>query len=998
MSALRFFLTRPVSSLALGSLMILFGALAWFNLPISLIPPLNVPYVTILVHQNGRSASEIEQNYIRPIREGVSSTNLLKNLESVAYDEFGSIVLQFNYGTNMDLAYIEINEKIDRLIQFLPKDANRPLIQNATAADIPILRLQIIPANKELLQNSDLIAKIFKQRLEQIDGVGLVDVNGILRKEIVVELNKELLSLYGIDSEQIRNALASSTVDFGSISVKDGNYRHILKIESGVKAIEDIEKLPISLPSGSFLQLKELGKVSLTTQKADGFHLYQNQSGVVLVVYKQRDARLTDLIPELKKNIDLMRSEYSSLNFIVTRDQSTLLDISLQNLFSSLLWGIAFAFITLLIFLGNWREPLIMAIVMPISLIFSLAILYVFNISLNLISLCGLAMGLGMLVDNSIVVIDNISKKRRDKLSILSSCLVGTTEVAVPLLGSAFTNIIVFVPLAFSGGIIGELFLDQAVSITAILLSSLLCTFLFIPLIYLLIFQNVETGQGKNSRIINYLQGLYTRSFQFVSMHKIFFLICSILIPAIGLFLTVLMPSQLLPSIERTEMLVKINWNEAIDLDLNQIRCEKLVEVSEAAISEIDGGHQQFLFNISRSGAQQTEIYLRYKNSNELDFSRKKLKKWLNNKYPTAQYEFLNAPNAFEQVFKDDRPKFELRFRNTARRVPVNLAKIDSLRNVFPKEGSYKLGKGFGKESTIRLRLNLSKMNDFSISNSYAVKELKNVFDGIYVNDVIVTGQYLPIVIRSQDSDVMSKINNHYFLSKNGFQFPMKNFIEVSFQENSKGITADKEGIYYGTEFDNLKSMNSFAIFVNQQVDKLGFLFTSDGLWIEIEENIHNILFIMLLAIGLMYLVLASEFESLKQPIIVLSSFPIGLAGSVMLLWIFDESLNAMSGIGLVVVLGILDNDAILKIDRINKLRNSMTISAAIEQAGKDRFKPIVMNTLTNILAISPVIFASGLGADLQRPVVIATIGGLITSTFAALYFVPILYWSIHKK
>jgi multidrug efflux pump subunit AcrB len=635
-----------------------------------------------------------------------------------------------------------------------------------------------------------------------------------------------------------------------------------------------------------------------------------------------------------------------------------------------------------------------MGVVLPVSLLLSFSLLYVFNISLNIISLSGLALGLGMLVDNSVVVIDNIMLKRKEGHNLLDSYVSGTSEVAAPLLSSALTNIAVFVPLIFMGGINGELFYDQALSVVAILSASMLCTFILVPLTYLLLFKNLKKETREDSRFFLAMRAGYHRSFLFVWKHKkISLLLMSLLIP-VAFFLFWFLPKEAMPEIERTETLVSIDWNEPIGLDENRKRTTEMCKQSTALITEADAGFRQFTFGSEQYPVQQVDVYLRFQDAATRSRMNQKLSIWFLKRYPQAQVQFKNAPNPFEQIFANNKPLLEVRFRDFDSKKLLSRNRADSLLAKVKDQTEAKPGKGFEKETVISLRLNFEKLSDFKINYEQVVNELRRLFDDFPVTQLRSFSDNTPIVFKQTELNFEEKLNSGFVTDENGSDFPLHQFMGVSYKEDYRNVTADQAGIYQSIELKNpdqafakSDTLNKTAVQFNTSVDWVGE-------WFENQKNFKQLLFIMLISILLMYFILTAEFESLKQPLLVLSSFPIGLAGSLLLLWLCGETINVMSGIGLVVVLGILDNDAILKIDRINTLRKTMPLEKAIEQAGLDRLKPIVMNTLTNVLAITPIIFSSGLGADLQRPVALATIGGLLVATLAALYFIPLMYWA----
>lgn len=996
---LRFLLLRPIAVCTTLIVVLALSVLAWLNLPVSLMPPLDAPHITVAVKCPGRAPGEVEENFLSAIRETLMTLNGLLNVESVAHSETGTVMLVFKHGTPMDLAYIEVNEKIDRLGNVLPKGFDRPLVMRAVASDIPVLRIHVVPDQPEDLPViSELAFNVLKRRIEQIDGVGLVDLNGTIKKNISITLNEPKLKSLNISAAYLATKIQEANIELGSISVRDGNYRYFLKIAPALKGIADLEKLPIVLPNnGGYLHLGEVANIVWDVEPHQGLHLFQNKPGVVLAVHKQPDSRMPDLMPKLYSAVEQFKADYPQMQFSVTQDQSQLLTLSLQNMNSSLFWGGLFAFAVLFLFMGNWREPLVMGIVLPVSLVLAFSCLWLFGLSLNVISLSGLALGLGMLVDNSVVVIDSIMMKRRDGESVMQSCIDGTSEVMAPLLSSALTNLAVFVPLIFMSGITGDLFFDQALSVAAILLASMFCTFVLVPLMYLMLFKGRVTSLKEDSRSFLWMRRLYHRSFLIMWKYKKASMGAMLLLFPVAGLLYMYLPKQAFPEIARTETIVSVDWSEPIGLDENRNRIVELANFSGAEVSEVDAGFRQYTFGLEQYPVQQASLYLMFQSSAERNVANQKITNWFR-QYPKAQFSLSNAPNPFEQVFTRQGPTLEARFRDVASKKQISIEKADSLQSlVMNTSSTAKRGKGFEKETVISIKPDLNKMALFQIKLETLMDELKRLFNDWPVTDLKSFHENTSIVFRTDRTNFFEKISQSSLLSEGGSRFPLYQFIEIVYKEDYRTITADQAGIYQSMEFEEVD-----VLLKNNEIKDIASKFNTvmdwSGEWFANEENRTALIWIMAVSLLLMYFILTAEFESFTQPFLVLISFPIGLAGGLGLLWLMGESINIMSGIGLVVVLGILDNDAILKIDRINRLRKTLPLEQAIERAGLDRLKPIVMNTLTNVLAITPIIFSSGLGADLQRPVAIATIGGLILATFAAVYFIPLMYWFTNSR
>lgn len=993
---LRFLLLRPIAVIMVLIACLAISVVAFFQLPVSLLPGMDVPEITVSVQYPNAPPEEIEQNILKPIRESMLTLNGLKSVESIARQESGTVSLSLEYGMDMNLAYIEANEKIDRLTSSLPANLARPQVVKTNTSDIPVARIQVVPAREEdHLVISELALNVLKRRLEQLEGIGLVDINGTQQTVIRVAPDYAALQSLNLTESDITATIENANLELGSLAVRDGNYRYFLKMASRLSNSAELEKLPVRIPGTSaVIQLKQVASIYTEPDKPMGFHLFNTKQGMVITVHKQAQARMPDVMPAVDEAVDQFKAEYPNVSFAITQDQSLLLTLSIQNLSQALLWGGLFAFAVLFLFMGGWREPVVMGIVLPVSLILCFSLLYLFNLSLNIISLSGLALGLGMLVDNSIVVIDNIVLKRKEGLTLTDSCVAGTQEVVAPLVSSALTNLAVFVPLIFMSGITGALFLDQAIAVVSILFVSIVCTFIFVPLLYMLLNKNRILGAREDSRFFTWMKQQYHSSFLWVWHHKAVSLIAMALLIPVCVILLIGLPKQGFPEIERTETIIDIDWNEPIDVHESRRRVMAFLNEHSARISlaEAEIGYQQFMLAVTQNSVQQIRLYLKFDTQDKKNAGEAAMKQYFSHAYPPAAVLFSNAPNAFEQLFISHKPVYEIRLRDGKSKRPIPIETADEILN--PNSlGLIKPGKGFETEAMVFITLDFVKMRTYGVDLETLNRKLRIVFGDYRITDFKNFGEVLPVLFEGSASDFETAIRTSEVASSNGKRYPVREFITASYQRSYKNITADASGVFQSLVTDSVTNEKVLRNHWTSIARENNLTADFSGTWFEKEENLKQLFFILMVSLVLMYFIITAEFESFTQPLIVMLSIPIGFAGSLILLWATGGTINIMSGIGLVVVLGILDNDAILKIDRINTLRKTLPLQKAIEQAGLDRLKPIVMNTCTNVLALTPILFSSGLGADLQRPVAITTIGGLIVATFAALYFVPLVYW-----
>lgn len=1010
----KFLINRPIAVFLSFVGILFFSALAIKELPVSLLPGIEVPSVAIKVDYPNNPARIIENSVLNPIRSELNSLNNLKSIESTAGSETGIVKLQFNYGTRMDLAYVEINEKIDRLTESLPRDMDRPRIIRINTSDIPIIRLQLVPKNQaDFIEVSELAEKVLKKRIEQLPGISIVDINGFRDQYISINPNREKLQALQLSEGQIDQVLKSANQELGQLSVKDGQYRYYVRMANRLDDLDEIRNLPLITRDGNVIALQSVADISYQQEKVQSYHLFGETEGLVITVHKQNSAKMTELVPMVYEAVELFKEDYPKVDFELTQDQSSLLNAGIDNLRTSLIYGGIFAFAVLFLFMGNVRMPIIMGITLPVSLIISFLLFYAVGLSINIISLSGLALGLGMLIDNAIIVIDNITRKRKDGLNIIDACIQGVNEVMAPLISSMLTTLAVFVPLVFLNGLSGALFYDQAVSVAIILGTSLMVAFVLLPLLYRIFFQNVKKEIKEDSLIFKTILSAYKGFYKLLwKFRAISFVVLLLLIPMTYLTINQIEKAGL-PDIEKTETLLSIVWNEPIAAEASKDRIRNLLnELNTEAESESDIGLKQFILSVDEGSVENAEIYFKFNSKTDKSATERWLLSYFEKRHPNANINIEDAPNAFDQIFTTEGSFFSAKWKTLGNNELLTSADYQELSNQVKAISSTPplQGKGFIYEDALEASIDSEKLSVYGISEGQFKSALSKALDGYLVTEIRRFGEVTPVRIQRPEADLRQQLERVTVMGKQNQEYALSNFVTISFSSNEKNITADRSSVYQSMEWEELSSEDIEALTVElpKVASARGLTVDFDGTYFEDKENLSQMAFILMISVALLYFILAAQFESLIQPLIVIFTLPLGILGALIVLQLTGGTLNVMSAIGIIVMLGIMVNDAILKIDTINRFAAKISpttsaeyktqLAAAIAKTGEIRLKPILMTSITTILALLPVVFSSGLGADLQRPLVYAVIGGLTIGTFTALYFVPLAYWFVSKK
>ena len=1019
---IKFLIQRPIAVLMAFTACFIIGVVTYSTLPISLLPDIAIPEITVQVSSANTSARELENTIVKPLRGQLIQVSTLKDIHSESRDGAGIIRLSFEYGTNTDLAFIEVNEKIDAAMNFLPKEAERPKVIKASATDIPVFYLNLTLKNdsaygdteqQSFLELCEFAESVIKRRIEQLEEVAMVDVTGILQRQVQIVPDKDKLAVMGLSIGDVESALSSNNVEPGSMTVRDGYYEYNIKFSTLLRTAEDVEN--IYLRKGDrIVQLKEFCKVSVVPAKEKGVSLSNGKRAVGLAVIKQSDENIDKMKRALVGTMTYFQSVYPGIDFSISRNQTELLDYTISNLRQNLSLGFLFICLVAVLFLGDVKSPLVIGLSMVVSIVISFVFFYLCHMSLNIISLAGLILALGMMIDSSIIVTENISQYRERGYSLRRACVTGTSEVVTPMLSSSLTTIAVFAPLIFMSGIAGAIFYDQAFSVTVGLMVSYLTGIMLLPVLYLLVYRaGVRTWKWKwlsfkfNNPIKDHtLDRFYDAGVDWVFRHKVFsVLFCAISIP-LCVFFFFFIDKERMPDIEENELIARIEWNENIHVDENKRRVGELFkELKEDVLEQTASiGRQDFILNRERElSSSEAELYFRTKTSEEIAPLEQAVYRKLKERYPLSVISFSPPETVFEKLFVTGEPDMVAEFytRNKA-----EAPKAETIRNVKLELGR-KTGinpTGIAFDNQLNLSISKEKLLLYRVSYSELYRVLKTAFRGNSVTMLHSYQQYLPINIAGDEKTVNEVLQETLVQTQpdntgNIEYIPLRELINVAPSEDLKSITSGRNGEYVPFDFYGVRNADRLMREVKQVADETGDWDTGfSGSFFSNKEMLDELVVILMISLLLMYFILAAQFESFLQPLLVLAEIPIDVAFALLLLWICGHTLNLMSAIGLIVTCGIVINDSILKLDAINELRKAgVPLLEAIHEAGRRRLRPIIMTSLTTIFAMVPLLFSSDMGSELQKPLSIAMIGTMSIGTAVSLFIIPLLYWFIYR-
>ena len=1045
---LKHLIDRPITVTMITLVIVVLGIVSIRLLPVSLIPDVDIPYITVQATSSELSAREMDETVLKPLRQQLIQINGLEDIVSEAKDGNGTIRLTFNHGADIDYLFIEVNEKIDRSMSVLG-DIARPKVLKASATDIPAFFVNItstsgastvgepgrtigsatgqdrslslskrtglgepddlFPVTESFSQMSRFARDVISKRIEQLSEVAMVDISGLVSDEILIVPDESKLLQMCMTMSEFEDFVKSSNIRLGSLTIRDGEYRYNVKFDSRASSSEDIANLWFKR-EGRLLQIKDVATVMVHPAKRTGLVRSDGEDAVCLAVIKQSEAKMSDLKSAMNRLMDSFKEDYPQLRFEITRDQTQLLEYTINNLLQNIVVALLLASVIIFLFMRDFRSPVLVILTMPVALIFSMLCFYAIGLTLNIISLSGLLLGVGMMTDNTVILVDNITGRWQREGNLRSAVLEGTKEVRGAMLSSVLTTCAVFIPLIFLSGIAGAMFYDQAMSVTIVLLTSYIVTILVIPVYYYWWFKGSD-GFRPSPLLekINFDEPIRRWDDKlmewFIRHRPVAWGLLAVSV--IGLaFCFLEMPKSRLPEMTQTDAIMKIDWNEHISVERNAERIKELESKLAGSVEQMTAlvGSQQFILSHSGDqGISEASVYVKCKDQRTLKKVQDELRGMMENEYPDAAYSFESSGNIFDMVFAQNEAPL------TARLRPVKTSEVEvgQLRNMLAelREALPVVTVADPPVKTDALFVaDPDLLALYNINYSELVSILRNSLNENRLFNIVQGTSTVPVVTGSNATG-LSEILQDAFIEKKSHEgetvrIPVSDLMRQTFVEDLKTLAAGPEDNYYPLDLNvPSKDVKPVMAAVSEAVREDGsFEVGYSGSYFSNSKMIDEMIIIMLVAIILLYLILASQFESLVQPLIILAEIVVDIFVALLVLWIFGVSINLMSMIGLIVITGIVINDSILKIDTINRMRKAgESLERAVIDASSLRVKAIIMTSLTTILAVCPFLSRGSMGADLQYPMSLVIIAGMLVGTLVSLFVVPALYYSIYN-
>jgi len=1058
---------------------LLFGIVSLSRLSVNLLPELSYPTITIRTDLPGAAPSEIENLISKPVEEALGVVKNVQKIQSISMTGQSDVILEFGWGTSMDHAILEVREKLESLV--LPDDATRPIILRFDPSLDPIMRYALftkeieasdarfqVAADEENDDVSNLKSiRIFadeqiKKSLESAEGIASVKISGGFEDEIQILVDQKKLSSYNFSIETISQVLNAENINLSGGRLRDGRQQYMVRTVNQFSTVVQISDVVIGYTDNRPVYLHEIADVHNSYKEREAITRLNGREAVEIAIYKEGDANTVHAAKNIKSRLSTLQKDLpADMEIVEVYDQSVFIESAVNEVVNAAIMGGILAVIILYLFLRNFWATVIISVSIPVSVIATFNLMYGNDISLNIMSLGGIALGIGLLVDNSIVVLENIARHRDMGKTVMESAREGAGEVGMAVVASTLTTIAVFFPLIFVEGIAGQLFRDQSLTVTFALLVSLAVAVTLIPMMAslgerkkslvkedqtktepktkagksvrtarLFVFTTIPTFLLKwilqgirvtSSAILyilspvfrafeigyNYLASIYPVILQKALERKAFVLGSALLLFAGTVVLLPQIGMELIPALNQNEYKVEFFLPPGTPIEQTDSFLRKVQEKS----NNIDGIRTTFAVagtgnrldaNTEQGGDNYGEMNVRLASNSDdshEETTMAAIRKELN-LIPDLQYKFSRpALFTFKTPVEIEISGFDItKLKQASDRVKQKLALSDRFSDVKStmELGSPEIQILFDRDKAASLGLQVNEMAEKVVSQVRGDIASRFSWRDRKI-DMLVR-------VREQDRESIDKIKNLIVNPNSEKPVTLDAISEVKTemgpseirriaQQRVAVVTANLNYGDLATAGEEIDSILSSMVLPN------GIYAQLTGQSEEMSSSFHSLLMALLLAVFLVYLIMASQFESLIHPFVILFTIPLAAIGAIWALFITGTTISVIVFIGLILLAGIVVNNAIVLIDLINQLRErGMEKYEAIMEGGKSRLRPILMTTLTTALGLLPLALGFGDGAELRAPMAITVIGGLLIATMLTLIVIPVVYAVFDRK
>jgi len=1000
---------RPVLTAVGFIVLVLLGIFGWSNLPVSMYPDITLPTLMVMTMYEGASALDVEEEVSKELENALSNVSNLETIKSDSRESVSIISLQFTYGTNLDEAANDIRDALG--FAFLPDDAGEPTLFKISGSMAPVIAFTASTANPGIDIKSVLEDRVLEE-LSRIPGVGSADYwGGGDEKQINIDISQVKLEQLGVSITQINHVLEANNLNFPLGQLEQGGIEYNLRLPAKFENLEEIERVVVGNNNGNLLQLRDVATVSWGVGEKKGYFRRNGEDAAMFGIFKKTDANTVEVAKLVKERVAVLDTKYPGLSFEVIFDMSEIVEDSISNLVNTIAIAIILVLFISFLLLGNIRASIIIAVAIPVSLIVSFIYLYLSDSSLNIISLSAIAIAVGMVVDNAVVVLENVFRHRESGETRKEASIFGAQEVSQAILASTITTIVIFLPLMLTRGLVAVMFKELAITMPLMLSVSFITAITLAPMLSSK-FLKMKKEEDFSDRFFGRLESGYSGMLDWALARRGRTLGIFILVFFIGMFLFSFVSMDFFPNPGSDQLQADIELPIGTRVEKTNEMAKKIEgliwkEVPETQSITVQAGGTGDIFG----GSEGSHAITMYLTMGKTDESKFRIADRLNEKVGEIpgikRAKFAVMGGMFggddEGVFGGAPIEVEI--------IGDDLEAADSLAEVLREalvsvegissiEISRKKG---GRELWLDPRG--SEMYSYGFSAYSVGYELRTAFYGTEIGKFSEEGIEYPIIVRLDDQsrNAFETIDNLQLMSMYGVPVHISNFLEPVEKRAALSVERKNKERMVKLKISVSGALGNVMKEVEKVVDSFviprGLTINYAGQVKEQGETFGSLIFAILLGIILVYLVMAAQFESFFDPFIIMFSVPFAFVGVSLAYWVSFQSMSLMGMVGIAMLVGIVVNNAIVMIDYFNILRKrGLELTEAVKTGAKRRLRPILMTTGTTVFGLLPLALSTGSGSTLWKSLGISVVGGMIVSSFITLLLIPTLYMIFESK
>lgn len=999
------FIKHHVMTILLYILVVVFGFYSFQNLPLALMPSMEVPAAVVYATYPGAGPEDIEQQVTKKLEGAVAGLSGLDTLQSTSSENMAMLVIRFTNDTDMDQAMTDLRDKVAQVKSQLPDDASDPTVMSIDIDSMPVVSVAL--RGNDLASLQSIAEDEIQPALERLDGVASVDISGGYEQEIAVHTDASRLKGYNLTISSIGQQLGADNIAIPGGDLDNGSQTLAVRTDGEYSSIDDVKNALISLPAGGTVRLSQIADVSMQPKDQDAISKVDGEECIILSVNKQSGSNTAQIAELAKAEFDSLLKSNDSLQWNIVMDQSDYINMTVDNAIQNIWMGVLFAAIVLFLFLRDFGATMAVTIAMPCCILFTFLIMNVLGITLNMMSLGGITLGVGMIVDNSIVVLENIFTYRADGYDRLEACTKGTGEVIGAVIASTLTTVAVFLPIALSGGMAGMMFKEFCITIVALLLSSLIISITLVPLLcYFLLGgtkqQSVKPqGSGATPITEKPLSRAYRSSLNFLITHRWAGVALTVVICIVSVLSVSQAGMELIPEMDEGEVSVTVSMPNGSTMEDTADIEDRIAAIAVDTISELEqiyystGSSTSIMSSSSGASVTISLVDLDQRDRSSADIA-KQLRHDLQD---IAGCELTVSTSSTMSMSTDSDISVELtgddydQLAETADDLANQISALPDAINVESSAGE--------QTPRVAVKINRENASRFGLNAATIGGLVRGELTGSTATTLRMNGEEYDVTVAG-DEDVATSLDalrSMQIPTMTGGTVPLSMVADVYTELSPQSIVRknQKETVTITGESESGDS-NAIKAAVDDIVAKYEL---PDGVEVgegdtaasQIAETTGTLMLALAVAILLVYFILATQFNSFSLPIAIMLILPIGLLGSMILLWPTGNHVSMVALLGVIILAGTVVNSSIVLIDyTLQRRQRGEDKNTAILNACPRRVRPVLMTAMTTILGLVPMVCSSGEGSEMMKPMGVVMMTGMVISTIATLFITPVYY------